>query len=133
MPIDELVAINSLLIKRESELSRLSQIERSVSEILGQRYPFEAPKEPLPSTQKRKATKAKKRPKAKKTPKIRRLKQGEIAYRVTTLEHGEPKEQDLIDVSSLQALLENPLPHCRIQTIHTISEDLTPIDRLLDQ
>ncbi len=132
MPIDELVAINSLLIKRESELSRLSQIESSLSEILGQRFPFEPPQEPLPSTLKRKATKAKKRPNPKKVPKLRRLRAGEMAYRVVTLEHGEHKKQDLIDVSALQDLLEHPLPQHRILSIHTLSDSLLPIDTLVD-
>ncbi|EDY81530.1 hypothetical protein VDG1235_1148 [Verrucomicrobiia bacterium DG1235] len=130
MSIDELVAVNSLLIERETTLADLNHIETSISGILGQPYPFATPQAALPSATKRKRAKAKKLPKKKGPPKIRRLKDGEFAYRVTLVENGEQKTHDLLDFAPFQSLLATPLPHHRIQSIHTINDLLERVDAL---
>ncbi len=132
MSIDELVAVNSLLIERETCLADLSHIETTISDILGEPYPFLDPETPLPSTQKGKRAKALKQPKAKAPPKIRRLKDGETGYRVTLLEHGELKTHDLLDMSPFQQLLTAPLPHHRIQSVATLDDTLSVADTLYE-
>ncbi|MDQ8203568.1 hypothetical protein [Pelagicoccus sp. SDUM812003] len=132
MSIDELIAVNSLLIERETELAELSQIERSITELLGQPYPFDAPQAELPSSHKRKLAKAKKRPTKKGPPKIRRLKDDEFAYRVTLSENGEIKTHDLLDFAPFQDLLAKPLPHLRIHKVETIDVSQSPVDLLFE-
>lgn len=132
MSIDELVAVNSLLIERETCLADLSHIESTLSDILGQPYPFPEPATPLPSTRKGKRAKALKQPKAKAAPKIRRLKDGETGYRVTLLENGEQKTHDLLDFAPFQKLIANPLPHQRIQTVATLGDTQQVADTLYE-
>lgn len=132
MSIDELVAVNSLLIERETCLADLSHIETTISDILGQAYPFPVPETPLPSTRKGKRAKALKKPKAKAAPKIRRLKEGETGYRVTLVENGETKTHELLDMSPFQQLLAQPLPHHRIQSVVTIDDSLEFVDTLYE-
>lgn len=132
MSIDELVAVNSLLIERETSLADLSHIETTISDILGEPYPFPPPSTPLPSTLKSARAKALKQPKAKTAPKIRRLKEGEIGYRVTLLENGQSHTHDLLDFCPFQDLLARPLPHHRILSVATIDDAHAPIDTLFD-
>lgn len=133
-PLDELVAVNSLLIERETNLADLSHIETTISEILGQPYPFPEPSAHLPSTQKGRRVKHSRKPKAKanKQTKIRRLKPGEIGYRVTVLELGVRKTHDLLDIAPIQDQLSNPLPHYRILEVLTIDTALETVDTLFD-
>ncbi len=132
MSIDELVAVNSLLIERETCLADLSHIESTISDILGEPYPFAPPEVPLPSTRKGKRAKALKQPKAKAPPKIRRLKDGETGYRVTLIENGESKTHDLLDFAPFQKLLAQPLPHHRIQFVATLDDTLNVADPLYE-
>lgn len=122
MPIDELVAINGLLIDRETCYAEVNRIEMAVSDILGQAYPFPPPTSELPSKITRKATPGKKRPSPKPLPKIRRLQDGEQAYRVTTHEQGQTRQQSLRDFSPFAELFANPLPSYRITRIETIRD-----------
>lgn len=131
LSIDELVAVNSLLIERETCLADLSHIESTISDILGQDYPFPEPEASLPSCKKGKRAKAGKKPKAKKPPKVRRLKEGESGYRITLLENGDRKCHDLVDFAPFQELLANPLPHHRIESVATIDDSLELIETLL--
>ncbi|WP_309024181.1 hypothetical protein [Pelagicoccus sp. SDUM812002] len=132
MSIDELVAVNSLLIERETCLADLSHIETTISDILGQLYPFEDPAVELPSNKKGKRAKATKQPKAKAAPKIRRLKDGETGYRVTLTEKCGAKTHDLLDFAPFQKLLVNPLPHHRIQSVATLDDTLNVADTLYE-
>lgn len=132
MSIDELVAVNSLLIERETSLADLSHIEHTISDILGQSYPFQLPSAPLPSTQKGKRAKAPKKQKAKAVKKIRRLKDEEVGYRVIVTENGETATHDLLDLSPFQHLFANPLPHNGIQSVATINKSLEVIDTLFE-
>jgi len=132
MSIDELVAVNSLLIERETSLADLSHIERTITDILGQPYPFQEPAAALPSRKKGKRAKAPKKQKAKATPKIRRLKDGETGYRVTLHENGQVQTHDLLDFAPFQTLLAKPLPHHRIQKVETLNDSLAPSDTLYE-
>ncbi|WP_378924065.1 hypothetical protein [Pelagicoccus mobilis] len=132
MSIDELVAVNSLLIERETCLADLSHIEHTISDILGEAYPFEDPKVELPSRKKGKRAKAPKKQKAKAPPKIRRLKPGESGYRVTLLENGEVQTHDLLDFAPFQSLLATPLPHHRIQKVEILDDSFESADILFE-
>ncbi|MDQ8181905.1 hypothetical protein QEH57_14645 [Pelagicoccus sp. SDUM812005] len=132
MSLDELVAVNSLLIERETSLADLSHIETTISDILGEPYPFDDPAVELPSRKKAKRAKAPKQPKAKAAPKIRRLKDGETGYRVTLVENGERKTHDLLDFAPFQKLLAKPLPHHRIQSVATLDDTLNVADTLYE-
>lgn len=132
MSIDELVAVNSLLIQRETCLADLSHIESTISDILGEPFPFDPPPVELPSTKKGKRAKAAKKVKPKKPKKIRRLKEGESAYRVTLSENGETETHILLDFSPFQDLVDNPLPHHRILTIETIDIEEEQVELLLE-
>ncbi|MBC2604937.1 hypothetical protein H5P27_02665 [Pelagicoccus albus] len=132
MSIDELVAVNSLLIERETCLADLSHIETTISDILGQEYPFELPAATLPSTQKGKRVKAPKKKKAKAAPKIRRLKEPEIAYRVVLQENGENLTHDLLDFSPFLDLIATPLPNHRIQSVATLGPTFEVVESLFE-
>lgn len=132
MSIDELVAVNSLLIERETRLAGLSQIESAISDILGSPYPFQDPEAEIPSLKKGKRSKAPKKRKSKANPKIRRLKDGESGYRISIIEHRALQTHDLLDFTPFQALLSKPLPTQRIQKVVTLDKNSTPVDTLFE-
>lgn len=135
MSIDELVAVNSLLIERETCLADLSHIESTISDILGQPYPFSGAPVELPSLRKRAAAPkraATAKSASKPPPRIRRLKPEEFAYRVTTSESGVQSSSDIFDFTPFQDLLANPLPRHRILKVETIDERQNATETLYD-
>ena len=132
MSLDELIAINGLLIERETALAGASALELQVSKILGQDYPFAPLPIELPSTRKRKPVRSPKRARKKGPPKIRRLRNDEAAYRVQTLQNGELIQEDLPEFKPFEHLLLEPLPQVQIRKVETISASRRPIEVLFD-
>ncbi len=134
MSIDELVAVNSLLIERETCLADVSRIEAAIADRLGQPYPFPPLPVALPSTQRGPRSKAAPKAKsaAKRPGRIRRLKPNELGYRITISENGVLATRDLPDFDSFQHLLVDPLPHHRILKIATIADDGELAETLFD-
>ena len=126
MSLDELIAINGLLIERETAYAGVSSLEDEVSKILGQAFPFQKPLAELPSTKKAKAKRGAKRAKKKGPPKIRKLRAGEIAYRVHTLQNGDRLIEDLPDFRPFEHLLLSPLPNLQIQKVEILDESRKP-------
>jgi hypothetical protein len=130
---EELIQINHLLIEREAAFARVHTLEQAIHKLLGAEYPLPAPPAALPSTLHKKATKAKKNPtptSAVKGPKARRLADGEVAYRVSWRENGEPRETELTDLRSLEPIIEESLPAIRLLSITTIDIDGHVMDTL---
>lgn len=133
LPTEELIAINDLLIERETAFAHIVRIEDTISGILGQSYPLQPPEAILPSTVKKKVKK-RSIPKTKEASiKLRRLNQDEVAYRVYYLEQAKPNQVDLVNVSAAQNLHDNPLPGIKVTRIVTLGADLEIAETLLDE
>lgn len=119
---EELIAINGLLIKREVAFARVGSIEQSINELLGGDYPFPTPEAIPPSTQKRKGKK--KAAKAKKPqgpPKLRRLRSPEVAYRIHTIEQGQPQQRDASDLKPLEAIIKGTIAGIKLTKAETLN------------
>jgi hypothetical protein len=129
---EELIAINSLLIKREAAFARVHSVESRISELLGEPYPFEAPAVELPSRNKKKASKASKHKQSKSKPfKPRRLNQGEVAYRLCWIDKGQEIEQCATDLKCVTSLITDSLPGLKLHKIETIDLNNETIEVLI--
>ncbi|CAA6677417.1 MULTISPECIES: hypothetical protein [unclassified Lentimonas] len=126
---EELIAINSLLIEREAEFARVHSIEAQISELLGAEYPFDPPEVIVPSTIKKKPTKAKKAAKAKPL-KVRRLADGEIAYRFTWIDKGQTVTNELTELKAIDTLIDDALPGMKLLKVETLDFDSATIETL---
>ncbi|MGJ8639660.1 MAG: hypothetical protein ACSHYA_09730 [Opitutaceae bacterium] len=117
---EELIAINSLLIKREADFARVHTLESQINKLLGGEFPFEPPEVVVPSTIKKKATKAKKAKPKPKPLKPRRLNPGEVAYQMTWLNKGQTTTHQATSLKSLNTLFQESLPEMKLLKIETI-------------
>ena len=119
---EELIAINGLLIEREGAYARVGNIEQSINQLLGGDYPFPAPETIPTSTQKRKAKKKTAKAAKPKGPlKLRRLRNPEVAYRIHTLEHNEPKQGESQDLKPLDAIITGTISGIRLSKVETVN------------
>ena len=133
MSVDELIAINGLLIERETELAGVSAMEHQVTKILGQPYPFDDLSASLPSKRKSKAIRGAKRPKLKAPPKARRLRANESAYRVYSLQNGKAVIDEISDFRPFEHLLQNPLPSLQITKVETLDANRSTAEILFER
>ena len=128
---EELIAINSLLIEREAEFARVHSIEAQIAALLDAEYPFNPPEVLIPSTIKKKASKAKRDAKA--TPiKIRRLAEGEIAYRFTWIDKGQTVINELTDLKAVNELIHDSLPGMKLLKVETLDFDSAIVQTLYE-
>jgi hypothetical protein len=126
---EELIAINSLLIEREAEFARVHSIEAQISQLLGAEYPFDPPEVIVPSTTRKKPVKASRA--AKVAPiKLRRLVQGEIAYRFTWIDKGQTVTNELTELKAVDALINDALPGMKLLKVETLDFDSATVERL---
>ena len=128
---EELIAINSLLIEREAEFARVHSIETQISELLGAEYPFDPPEVIVPSTIKKKASKAKRTAKAAPL-KIRRLAAGEVAYRFTWIDKSQTVTNEVTELKSVDALINDALPGMKLLKVETLDFDSATIETLYE-
>lgn len=128
---EELIAINSLLIEREAEFARVHSIEAQISELLGAEYPFDPPKAVIPSTIKKKASKTKRAPQAKPI-KIRRLAEGEVAYRFTWIDKGQTVTNELTELKAVNELINDTLPGMKLLKVETLDFDSATVETLYE-
>jgi hypothetical protein len=126
---EELIAINSLLIEREAEFARVHSIEAQMAELLGAPYPLEPPEVIVPSTIKKKATKATRAAKVKPL-KVRRLAEGEVAYRFTWIDKGQTVINELTELKTVETLIHDTLPGMKLLKIETLDLDSNTVERL---
>jgi hypothetical protein len=126
---EELIAINSLLIEREAEFARVHSIEAEISALLGAEYPFEPPEVTIPSTIKKKPSKTKRS--AKEAPiKVRRLVDGEVAYRFTWIDKGQTVSSELTELKAVDNLINDTLPGMKLLKIETLDFDSATVQVL---
>jgi hypothetical protein len=128
---EEIIAINSLLIKREAEFARVHSIEAQISALLGVEYPFDPPAVIIPSTIKKKASKTK--PAAQEPAiKIRRLADDEIAYRFTWLDQGQTVANELTELKAVDTLINDTLPGMKLLKVETLDFDSATVQTLYE-
>lgn len=131
--MEKTIQINQLLLERESCLSDVFDLEQQIAIVLGQRYPLDFPVD-LPSAKKRKKKRAQKQKKAAPI-RLRELNvASEYAYRIVYTDQDVQHEELHTDPRALALLLNNDLPHIRVETIDTVTRDenqtLTPVENL---
>jgi hypothetical protein len=103
MPDAGQIRLNQLLLEREAQFVRIYDVEQAAARILGEPYPFTRPA--LPSDQRRKA---KSTPRGGTSPAretLRRLEDGEAAYRVTYRHFEREFIEEHDDLDALRALV----------------------------
>ena len=116
MSADSQIRINALLLQREALFVRIHEIERSVSALLREPYPFIRPA--LPSDQRAKR-KAPGRPAAAKD-KLRKLEPDEAGYRVTYRQQGQVRVETHDAPDALRTLLAAQGAQLEVQSIETV-------------
>jgi len=83
----------------------------------------------VPSTIKKKPTKAKRA--AKVAPlKIRRLAEGEVAYRFTWIDKGQTVTNELTDLKAVNELIHDALPGMKLLKVETLDFDSSIVETL---
>lgn len=117
MSADSQIRINALLLQREALFVRIHEIERSVSALLREPYPFTRPA--LPSDQRAKRKTAG-RPAAVAKDKLRKLEPDETGYRVTYRQQGQVRVEIHDSPDALRTLLAAQGAQLEVQLIETV-------------
>ena len=124
---DQQIRINELLLQREELFLRIHAAETEVTRILGASFPFDLPDLPSARRGKRKSTDA--RPAASTKPakspadSLRRLEDGEAAYRVSYLQFSKPLVEEHHDFDALRTLLACQSANLQVMSIETLAPD----------
>jgi hypothetical protein len=114
------IPIHALLMEREDLLVDVSELERQISQILGEPYPFEVPKH-LPSLQRRKKKRKTGRSRAPAAVRLRPLDpEKERAYRIRYIQKNEERTEIHLDPKPLIRLLNTPIVTLVILSIETV-------------
>ncbi len=122
MPDARQIRVNQLLLEREAQFVRVYDLEQAAAQILGEPYPFTKP--PLPSDQRRKA-KAAPRATASARDHLRRLEEGEAAFRVTYRHCGRECIEEHDNPDALRALVAAQGARLVVDRIETLRGDGT--------
>ncbi|MDX2111686.1 MAG: hypothetical protein SFY80_15750 [Verrucomicrobiota bacterium] len=119
MQIEQQIRINQLLLERDELFVRISEIERTAANILGEPYPFSRP--PLPSDYR---AKPKPPPKAKaaRSLVVRPLLDSESCYRVTYVQYGQPVQEDHLDPAAITTLLASQTAQLKVVALDTVDK-----------
>ncbi|MCF3648646.1 hypothetical protein [Synoicihabitans lomoniglobus] len=118
MPDESQIRINTLLLEREALFLRVNALEQQAADLLGEPFPFEPPVLPSNRRGKRKATRRAK-PGANKI-KLRKLAEGESAYRVNYRQHGTVRTERYDVAEPLLTLLAAQGAELEVLTIETV-------------
>lgn len=124
MQRDQQIRINELLLQREELFLRIHAAETEASRLLGEPYPFTRPALPSDQRAKRKPG-APRKPAEKKSPAdaLRRLDDGETAYRVTYRQFGREVVETHHEHAALATLLASQAAHLKVLRIETLGAD----------
>lgn len=114
--IDEQIRLNELLLERERLFVRVAQIEAKVDEIVDGDFPFEPPDLPCQYKPPKTATKESK------ATKIRRLREGEAAYRVRYLQGADEREELHAQAPVVERLLKLGAETLRVTRVEIVDE-----------
>ena len=128
MPAESQIRINTLLLEREALFLQVHELEHAVNAIFGEPYPFDHPI--LPSNTRRKSKTKPRQAPADAPIKLRKLAEGEVAYRVTYLDHGDEKTEAHDTPDPLTTLLASQSKTLQVQTIATIDGKGTILEQL---
>ena len=125
---DQQIRINELLLQREELFLRIHAAETEAARILGEPWPFTRP--PLPSDRRGKrnpgaplpAAVAPRPPKPA-TDALRRLEDGETAYRITYRQFSQTLVETHQDFAALATLLASQAAHLQVQRIETLDAE----------
>lgn len=120
MSADSQIRVNALLLQREALFVRIHEIERSVSALLREQYPFTRPALPSDQRVKRKASPRLAAAGAK--DKLRKLEPGETAYRVTYRQQGQVRVETHDSPDALRTLLAAQNAQLEVQLIETVDD-----------
>lgn len=120
MPDDSQIRINALLLEREALFVRIHEIERAASALLREPYPFARPVLPSDQRGKKKSSARAAAPAAK--DKLRKLDDGESAYRVTYRQQGQVRVETHDSFDALRTLLAAQSAQLQVQSIETLDD-----------
>jgi hypothetical protein len=134
---EERIATTGMLIEREAVYARVAEIETEINQLFQGAYPFPAPESIPPSLSKRKAKQAPKA-KAAKPPgapviKLRRLREGECAYRYVWLAKGAEQNATSIDARLVETFIKSPPPGIQILRVETVDIESIPQETLYER
>ena len=125
---DQQIRINELLLQREELFLRIHAAETEAARILGEPWPFTRP--PLPSDRrtKRKPGAPPAAPGATRPPKsaadrLRRLEDGEAAYRVTYRQFNQTLVETHQEFAALATLLASQAAHLQVLRLETLDAE----------
>jgi hypothetical protein len=127
---EDSIATTSMLIERESAYARIAEIEVEIDRLFQGAYPFPCPESVPPSQTGPKAKKARKAKKAKASKpakrrgiKLRRLKEGEYAYRYLWREKDAEQVAIAMDAGLVENFIKSPPSGIRIMKVETVDID----------
>lgn len=123
------IQINQLLLDREAQFVRVYDLEQAAAQILGEPYPFTKP--PLPSDNRGKKKAAS--PKAVARDRLRRLEDGETAYRVTYRQFSQTLTEEHDDLDALRTLLAAQGASLQVLRIETLDTGGRPKEALYER
>ncbi|MES2696573.1 MAG: hypothetical protein V4773_24100 [Verrucomicrobiota bacterium] len=123
------IRLNQLLLEREAQFVRVYDLEQAAAAILGEPYPFIKP--PLPSD-----ARGKKKPSAPRAgarDRLRRLEDGETAYRVTYRQFERTLTEEHDDLDALRTLLAAQGAQLQVLRIETLDTGGSPKEALFER
>lgn len=119
------IRINTLLLEREALFVRVHELEGAIDAIFGEPFPHTRP--PLPSDQRSKKKRKAKAKAADSRIKLRKLDEGETAYRLIYQQGGVTLTEQHDNADALNTLLAAQGDHLKVRSIETIDHTGTPL------
>ncbi len=130
MRFDHTLRLNELLLEREAQFVRVYDLEQAAAKLLGEPYPFSKPVLPSDGKGKRKVAVPRSGLVAGSRDRLRRLEDGEVAYRVTYRQFDQivSEEHDELDaIRTLFASQGAQLQVVRVETLDAVGAVRTVI------
>ena len=132
MQLDRHIRVNELLLQREELFLRIHAAETEASRLLGEPYPFTRPALPSDQRAKRKPGAPRKTTEKKSAAdSLRRLDDGETAYRVTYRQFGREVVETHHEHAALATLLASQAAHLEVLSIETLKADGSVATRIV--
>ncbi len=122
------IQINQLLLDREAQFVRVYDLEQAAAQILGEPYPFTKPSLPSDNRGKKKTA-----GKPASRDRLRRLEEGETAYRVTYRQFSQTMTEDHDDLDALRTLFAAQGANLQILRVETLDTGDRPKEALYER
>ena len=117
------IRLNQLLLEREAQFVRVYDLEQAAAKLLGEPYPFSKPALPSDGARGKRKPAAVPRGQPGGLNRLRRLEDGETAYRVTYRQFGQTVTEEHEALEAIRTLVASQAAQLQVLEVATLGRD----------